>query len=83
MRRFAKTIGWLLGGVFALALIAYGVLFAANLEDRPPIAEIAVLESLHAGSSPVASDGNSYLYMLGFAGPPDTDPMSLGIERYQ
>lgn len=66
-----------------LALIAYAVLFVANLEDRPPIAEIAVLRSLQEDASPVPSEHNSYMLMLGFAGPPNSDPMSLGIERYE
>ena len=71
------------GGAFALALIAYAVLFVVNREDRPPIAEIAALESLQEDASPVVSENNSYLFMLGFAGPPDSDPMSLGIQRYE
>ncbi len=83
VRRFTKIIGWLLGGAFALTLIAYAILFVANLEDRPPIAEIAVLKALQDPASPVVSDENSYLYMLGFSGPPDADPMALGLERYE
>ncbi len=83
VRRLAKTLGWLLSGVFGLALLAYAILFVANLEDRPPIAEIAALKALQDPASPVVSDDNSYLYMLGFSGPPDADPMALGRERFR
>lgn len=83
LRRFVKITSWFLGSLLALAVVAYAVLFVANLEDRPPIPEIAILNSLQEDSSPVARDDNSYLFMLGFTGPPDVDPLRLGFERQQ
>ncbi len=83
LRRLAKISGWLLGSTFALALIAYAILFVANLEDQPPVAEIAALKALQNPTSPIVSDDNSYLYMMGFSGPPDADPMALGLDRYE
>lgn len=83
VRRLAKIIGWSVGFVFALAIVAYAILVLVNLDDRPPIAEIAVLQSLQEDPSPVTDEGNSYLYILGFAGPPDSNPMSLGLERHR
>ena len=82
-RRIFKIILWGIGGVISLVLLAYTVLLLANREDRPPAAEIAILKSIQEDASPVVSDNNSYLFMLGFAGPPDSDPMSIGIERYE
>ncbi len=82
-RRLLKLILWGIGGVLSLVVIAYTVLLLANLEDRPPAAEIAILKSLQDDASPVVSDNNSYLFMLGFEGPPDSDPLSTGIDRYE
>lgn len=83
VRKLARIFGWLLGGVFGLAIVAYVVLLLANLRDRSPAPEIAELKSLQDLAAPVVSEGNSYLYMLGFASPPEADPMALGLERYQ
>lgn len=82
-RRLGKTLSWFFGGAVALSLIAYAVLLAANLDDRPPIAEISVLRALQDSRSPVVSDNNSYLFMLGVAGHPDADPLVLGSERHE
>ncbi len=81
-KRLAKAVCRLFGGALGLALIAYFVLFVANLKDQPPIAETSALQALLDTGSPVVSDENAYLYMLGFSGPPDTAPMTLGLERY-
>ena len=83
LKMLAKIVAWFLGGVLGLGLIAYAVLFIANLNDRAPAAEIAALKSLQEPASHVVSSDNSYLYMLGFSGPPDVDPMILGLERYE
>ncbi|MEM7278051.1 MAG: hypothetical protein AAF385_07990 [Pseudomonadota bacterium] len=82
-KRTLKIVGWLLGSVFGLAIVAYGALFAANLKDQPPAPEIAVLKSHLDLTSPVESEQNSYLFMLGFAAPDDTDPISLGKKQYE
>jgi len=81
--RLAKKLSWLLGGALALALAAYAVLVLANLHDRSPSAEIAAIKTVHDSGSPFLSDRNSYLFVLGFAGAPDADPLALGMERYQ
>ncbi len=83
LKKLAKIFVGLVGIVTGLSLIAYCVLLVANLNDRPPAAEIAVLESLLEDASPIVSDGNAYLFMMGFAGPPDSDPMTLGTERLE
>ncbi|MDJ0939287.1 MAG: hypothetical protein QNJ00_05955 [Woeseiaceae bacterium] len=70
-------------GIFALGALGYAILVLANLKDRDPSGEIAMLESMLERSSPVASEDNSYIYMLGIEGPPDSNPMALGLERYE
>ncbi|NOX60266.1 MAG: hypothetical protein GXP29_15600 [Planctomycetes bacterium] len=82
VRKTVRVIAWAFGAVFGFAVIAYVVLFIANLEDRPPSMEITALEAMQGLASPVVTEGNSYLYMLGFSGHPDVDPMTLGRERY-
>jgi hypothetical protein len=82
-RRIAKVMAWLFGGALALALVAYVVLLAANLNDRPPAAEIATLTALQDSAPPILRSDNAYLFMLGFPGPPDADPFRLGSERYE
>jgi len=83
VKKLAKILAWFLGGVLCLGLIAYAVLSIVNLNDREPTAEIAALKALQEPASEVASRNNSYLYMLGFSGPPDIDPMTLGLQRYE
>jgi hypothetical protein len=82
-RRIAKVMAWLFGGALALALVAYVVLLTANLNDRPPAAEIATLRALQDSAPPILRSDNAYLFMLGFPGPPDADPFRLGSERYE
>jgi len=83
LKRLARAASWFLGGALVLALIGYAVLYVANLEDRLPAAEIAAFKRLQERASPIIGRGNSYLFILGFAGPPESDPMSLGIQRYE
>lgn len=64
-------------------LLAYAALLVINLHDRPPAAETLALHALLEPASPVVSDDNSYLQMLGFAGPPDAGPLRLGLDRHQ
>lgn len=82
VRRLGKALGWLFCGTFTLLLIAYAILYVANLNDQPPIPEIAILKSLQDPDATIVSDENSYLYILGFSAPPDADPMALGLERH-
>ena len=82
-KRVARIVLWLVGSVFALTVLSYAILFVSNLDDRPAIGEIDVLKSLQEPTLPVVNDHNSYLYMLGFSGPPDSNPMTLGLARYR
>ncbi|MDJ0711231.1 MAG: hypothetical protein QNJ14_12605 [Woeseiaceae bacterium] len=83
LRRAAKVIARGIGAVVVLAMLMYAVLFVANLEDRPPSPDIALLKSFQELSSPVDRDGNAYLFLLGISAAPDTDPIVAGLERYQ
>ncbi len=83
LRKLGKYFGWAIGVLLALGLVAYAVLVVINLKDQPPAAEIAVLQSLQDLDTPVTSEDNSYLFVLGFSGPPDADPMTLGRERHE
>jgi len=83
VRRLLKIVSWAIGGVLLCAVAAYVVLLLVNREDRPPSADIAAIESILQSGTPVVSQSNSYLYLLGFAAPPESDPMTLGIERHE
>ena len=82
LKKLAKYFGWAIGVLLGLGIVAYAILFLINLKDQPPAAEIAVLRSLQDSDSPFVSDNNSYLFMLGFSGPPKADPMTRGREVY-
>lgn len=79
-RKVRRTIAAVAGFAFALVAFAYGVLVVVNLRDRPPSeATVAIMQV--SRSQPIPDSDNSYLLMLGFGGPPDSDPYELGIER--
>ncbi|MEN7344318.1 MAG: hypothetical protein AAAFM81_15305 [Pseudomonadota bacterium] len=79
--RFVKIAAWLLGGTIAVAFTAYMILLLANLEDQPPAAEIETITSLFGNLPHVENSENAHLFMLGFGGPPQADPMALGLKR--
>ena len=81
--RILKGTIWVAGGVAALALVSYAVLFAANLNDRPPSPDIASIQALQQSLPAISEAENSYVFMLGFACAPDADPLRLGLERKQ
>lgn len=79
-RRVLRPVVAVAGSAFVLVVIAYGVLIAFNLRDQPPSeATLAIKQVLR--SEPVPDSDNSYLLMLGFGAPPDSDPYELGIKR--
>ena len=77
-----RTLGWIVGIVLFSALLAYAVGFVVNLDDQPPSAETKILATLQPSTPAVTDPGNAYLYMLGFAAPPHTDPTVAGLERH-
>lgn len=65
----------------ALVFVTYLALVAINRNDRPPSpTAIAFAESL-ANRPSVADAQNAYLFILGFGGPPESEPAALGMER--
>jgi hypothetical protein len=69
------------GGLVLAPVVAYGVLVAINWRDQPPSADARRLEAMVAARAPVADAANGYVYMLGFAAPDGSDPLTLGTQR--
>lgn len=82
-KRVSKALACVAAAVLGLSILAYGVLLVANLHDQPPSPSIAGLRQMDRPATTVADDDNSYLFMLGFAVPPDTDPLAMGVTRHQ
>tara|TARA_R110002096_G_scaffold224082_4_gene413341 strand:+ start:403 stop:705 length:303 start_codon:yes stop_codon:yes gene_type:complete len=79
LRKSAKKLAWSFGVVLGLGLIAYCAPLLANKEDRPPSMEIDALLASRPSTPAFTDQRNSYLYVLGFAGPPNADPIGLGL----
>ncbi len=78
-----RTLGWLVGIVLCVALLAYALGFVVNLNDQPPSAETKMLATQQPSTPAVTDPGNAYLYILGFAAAPDADPAIAGLERHR
>lgn len=79
-RKVLRPVAAVAGVSFVVVAIAYGFLIVVNLGDQPPSdATVAIMEA--SRSEPVPDSENSYLLLLGFGGPPDSDPYELGAER--
>ncbi|MEM8982693.1 MAG: hypothetical protein AAGC71_06680, partial [Pseudomonadota bacterium] len=82
LRILTKLIGRVILGTLILGLVAYATLFVANLRDQSPTPKIAEIVALQEHGLPVIRNDNAYLYMLGFAAPPNDEPMARGRERF-
>jgi hypothetical protein len=81
IRAALKAIGLTLLGSLALAVLLYLVIGIVNWNDRKPsqLAERMLQE--YQARPPVADAENGYVYVMGFAAPPEQDPVQAGIER--
>ena len=64
-----------------LGVVVYLVLLAINWRDRPPSPLVREFTASVENRNPVPDAENAYLFMLGFSGPPETDPATLGVAR--
>ncbi len=80
-KKILKAFAWILGVPLVLAVLAYGVLLAANLEDAEPGPAVAETQRILDEGTRLHSRDNAYFMILGFAAPPDMDPAELGRAR--
>lgn len=82
-KKLAKFLGWFVVALLGLGLATYCVLLIVNLHDQPRSPVIDELLEARQGAPSVGADDNSYIYVLGFSGPPKSDPMVLGRRRHE
>lgn len=76
-----KTTLKVVGGALGLVVLAYLVAVAINWSDRPP-SPLAEEFAASIENRPALPDSeNAFIFMMGFAGPPEIDPVELGLKR--
>ncbi len=81
LKNISKLVGWLTASLVMIAFVIYAVLFVINWKDQPPSTLVTEFNKLYQNRSVIQDRGNAYLYLLGFSGDPETDPMELGVRR--
>jgi len=79
--RILKWGGLVIGGLAALALLLFAVVFAINWRDEPLTPQARAL--LAAPSNPPQPDDNIYLAMAGFTAPSGTSVITTGESRIE
>lgn len=81
--KYLTIILKLIGAALGLAVLVYVVIVAINWNDQPP-SQLAEKFAYSIDNRPAVPDSaNAFLFMMGFSGPPDTDPAELGLKRQE
>ena len=81
IKRVGALFGWVVGGTFTAAMIAYAILLVINWKDQPPSVSTSKLTQLYQNRQHVTDNDNAYIFMLGFSCAPNASPMQAGLER--
>ncbi|HYM28851.1 MAG TPA: hypothetical protein VET66_11920, partial [Steroidobacteraceae bacterium] len=81
LRPMAKAVGMVIGGLLALALLAFAVVFVVNIPDEA--LSPAAQSLLVAPPNPYAPEDNAYLVLAGLDAPPGVAPVEAGQVRVE
>jgi hypothetical protein len=81
LRRILKIIGWIAGGTLGLGVALYLIAIAINWRDREPSAAAVQFTNLYRERPSVADEDNAFIYAMGFAVEPGTNPLKIGLKR--
>jgi hypothetical protein len=84
MSRLRPALRWILAVTAVIVAVPIAVcllVLAINWRDRPPSAAALDFAAAHKALPAVADRDNAYVYLLGFAAPPEEDPAVIGGAR--
>ncbi len=82
-KRIVKWMAWAGASACLLVLLAYLALLFVNRRDEPPSAAVVRFEALSRNLAPVPEQDNGFIYFMGFAVPPPSDPMDVGLQHWK
>lgn len=84
LKRTLVILGYAVGSILVLLLLAYVVLLVINRNDQPPSdLVVEIKQRAEQRQREVADEHNAYIYLMGFGTEPNNDPFELGRARVE